>query len=127
MTNRNEREAAITANALSPVRTPAVLAAMSEVELKNLETHLRNLEGADPYGTARKTVPRTAQAGDDPQYTTPYGAPPSGYGIALASRGVAVRQPQPIPPAPAVERVSETSDVYTNPPNGYRIALGKGN
>src|SRR5437868_4484872 len=80
MTNRYEREAAITANALSPVRTPAVLAAMSEVELKNLEIHLKNLEAADPYGKARKTVPRTAQAADDPNYT-PYGAAPSGYGI----------------------------------------------
>ena len=82
---RQEREAAIAANALSPVRTLRALELMSERELANLETHLANLEAADPYADANKVVPRKAQATDDPDYQ-PHGAAPDGYAIALANR-----------------------------------------
>jgi hypothetical protein len=126
MRTKAERVAAITANALSPVRTPAAVYALSEVELTNLETHLRNLEGKDPYARVNKAVPRRAQATDDPNYdpNDPYGAAPSSYRIALASRGVEMREPPaPVPAAPVVRAAS--TDVYANPPDSYAIALGK--
>jgi hypothetical protein len=60
---RAEREAALAANDKSPLRTLRALQLLSDVELANLETHVRSLEAGDPYGT-----------------------PPDGYARALAQR-----------------------------------------
>jgi len=51
------------------------------MELTNLETHLANLEAADPYGKANKAAPRRAQATDDPNYD-PFGVPADPWALA---------------------------------------------
>ncbi len=73
---RSEREVALAANAKSPIRTLRALELMSELELTNLEKHVRNLEAADPYAAATKSAPRTPQPTDTPGYD-PFGTPPN--------------------------------------------------